>query len=295
MFVHTLLVGSLLLPTMTNAPRGGGMIGDGWDGPGQGAATVYFHFENEKPTLGVAQREQFLEVLDAWSEVAQIDFVELAVPNQPASIDLLWAVGDHCALESSECGIPACTFAGQYEGIVAHAAYPPGVETICGGISTESRAGNIHLNLDAQIKTNPTHAGYQYKLIVAKMVGHALGLQSNPSDFRWNVMGAIEWNEGFVAISKTDSLQLQQGYAAGVGSVTTLESLGVWVNSNWSGDELGTPGSPVNTLAEGIDGVPPNSEGVVVHLQAGLYSAPITITRSCVLTSEFGIAIIGGQ
>ncbi|MCA9304525.1 MAG: matrixin family metalloprotease [Phycisphaerales bacterium] len=294
MLVPTAYTIALLLSTMEEAPRGGGMIGDGWDGPGQHPATVYFHIENAKPTLGVRQREQLLDVLEDWSEVAQIDFVELAVPNQPRCIDLLWAEGDHCALEPSECGIPACTFAGQYEEGVVHAAYPPGVETICGGMSTESRAGNIHFNLaNDTIKTDPSHAGYQYKLIVAKMIGHALGLQSNPSDFRWNVMGPIEWNEPYVAISKTDALQLQQGYAAGAGSLTTLESSGVWVNSNWSGDELGTPGLPVNTLAEGFDGVPPFSDGVTIHLQGGLYPESITIDRACVVTSEFGTAYIG--
>jgi len=271
-----------------------GMIGDGWEGPGQNAATIYFHIENSKPTLGQAQREQFIEALEAWAGVAQINFVELAVPNQPGSIDLLWAEPDHCASEPAECGVPACTFTGIYAGVLAHAAYPPGVETICGGISTESWAGNIHLNLEhGSIKTNPAHAGYQYKLIVAKMVGHALGLQTNPSDFRWNVMGQIEWNEGFVAISKTDTLQIQEGYAAGIGSVTTLESLGVWVNSNWFGDERGTPQAPVNTMAEGINGVPDFSDGVVVHVQAGLYPGPITIDRPCVITSEFGTALIG--
>ncbi len=271
--------------------RGFGMIGDGWDGPGQNATTVFFHVENFAPTRGSRQREQLIEMFEAWAEHVQVHFVEIPIKNQPRSIDFLWAEGDHCALEQDECGQPGCVF--NEEGPLGHAAYPPGVETICGGISMGSRAGNIHLNIDPPIQTNPENAGYSFRLVVAHMIGHALGLQDNPNPGDHNVMGPIEWNENFLLISAADAAQIQDGYAAGQGSVTTLETLGVWVNSAWTGQELGTPGSPFDTLAEGVAGVPPYGDGVTVHVQAGLYPESLVISTPCIIQSEFGAAYIG--
>ncbi len=285
-------MGCGMSPWSGGATRGIGMVGNGWDGEGQNATTIYFHIEIPHP-LQSAQREQFLDMLQAWANEVQIHFVELPIANATRSIDLLWVEGNHCDLDSAECGQPGCDFSDMPSSFLGHAAYPPGIETICGGVSQESRAGDIHLNLDATIQSNPDNAGYSFKLVAAHMIGHALGLQDNPNPGDHNVMGPIEWNENFLLISESDSLQLQAGYAAGVGSVTTLESLGIWVNSAWTGSERGTPGSPFDTLHEGVAGLPAHHEGVTIHVQAGLYPGPITITEPCTIMSEFGTAFIG--
>ena len=273
--------------------RGVGMLGDGWDGEGQNATTIYFHFENGSPFLGSNQRREVLEAFAAWAGVVQIHFVELAYANSTRSIDFLWARGDHCSLEPGECGNDLCTFNGMENGVIAHAFHPPGVDNLCGGPSTESRAGNVHFDMDESFRANPNSAGYSLKLTAAHMIGRALGLQSNTLGGDHDVMGPIEWGENFIKISETDALQIQGGYAAGTGSVTTLESVGIWVNSAWAGPETGMPGSPFNTLHEGVAGLPPHHDGVSIHVQAGLYPGPITVSEPCTITSELGTAFIG--
>lgn len=273
--------------------RGGGMLGDGWDGPGQHATTLYFHMDNGSTRLGASQRQTLIDALAAWTDVVQIHFVELPVTNYSRSIDFLWATRDHCADEPDECGDERCHFNGPAFGAAAHAFFPPGIDNYCGGVSTESRAGNIHFDDEEAFQTNPDHVGYSLMLAAAHMIGHALGLDDNPNPGDHDVMGPVEWNEPFLKISLTDTLQIQQGYAAGVGSVTTLEETGVWVNSNWTGPELGTPGSPFDSLAEGVAGVPPFGFDVTIHVLGGLYPGALTVSKPCRITSEFGTAYIG--
>ncbi|MEZ6243285.1 MAG: matrixin family metalloprotease [Phycisphaerales bacterium] len=273
--------------------RGSGMIGDGWDGPGQNAVTIYFHMDNATNALGPSQRQVLLDALAAWAGVVQIHFVELAVQNASRSIDFLWATGDHCALEPHECGNDLCWFNGPEFGAIAHAFYPPGISNICGGVSVEPTAGNVHFDAQESFFTDPSSGGYSLMLTAVHNIGHALGLQDSENPGDHDVMGPIEWNEQFIKISQTDALQIQQGYSAGVGSVTPLEVSGVWVNGNWNGQELGTPGSPFNTLEEGVAGVPPFGGGVVVHVQAGLYPGGHVVATPCVIQSEFGTAYIG--
>ena len=273
--------------------RGVGMIGNGWDGEGQNSTTIYFRVENASPFLGPSQRQVFLEALSAWAEVVQIHFVELAFSNSARSIDFLWADGDHCDLEPDECGEDLCGFNGMEFGAIAHGFYPPGIDNLCGGPSTESRAGNVHFDEDESFSTNPNNSGYSLKLTAAHMIGHALGLQDNDLMGDHDVMGPIEWNENFIKISQTDALQIQAGYAAGTGSVTTLESSGIWVNGAWLGPETGMPGCPFDTLQEGVAGLPPHHTGVTIHVLGGLYPGSITISEPCTIMSELGTAFIG--
>lgn len=273
--------------------RGVGMLGDGWDGPGQNATTLYFHMDNGSTRLGASQRQTLIDALAAWADVVQIHFVELPVTNHSRSIDFLWATGNHCANEPDECGDDLCLFNGPAPGAIAHGFFPPGIDNLCSGVSTESRAGNVHFDDQEAFQTDPDNAGYSLMLAAAHMIGHALGLDENSNPGDHDVMGPVEWNEPFLQISATDTAQIQQGYAAGVGSVTTLEDSGVWVNSNWTGPELGTPGSPFNSLAEGVAGVPPFGFDVTIHVLGGLYPGPLTISKPCRITSEFGTAYIG--
>ena len=276
--------------------RGGGddsqsFLGDGWDGPGLNATTVYFHFRNAHPADGPEQREQMIDVLEDWASVVQIHFIEIPTPGADRCIDFLFATGDHCAEAPAECGAPeACEFNGVGNGRPGHAAFPPGIPTPCGGVSQEPYAGDVHLDADEAYRTSSAENGWSLKLITAHNVGHALGL----TDHIGYVMDPnYDWDTNYVPILGTDAAQIQQGYAAGTGSVATLEDLGVWVNSSWSGEERGTPGAPFNTLSEGVGGVPPFGSDVTIHVQAGLYPGPITITKPCIVTSEFGTAFIG--
>ncbi len=273
--------------------RGAGMNGDGWDGPGQNATTIYFHMDHVPSFFGPAGRWALIDALAVWAEVVQIHFVELAVTDHDRSIDFLWVAGDHCPVEVGECGHFQCAFNGPGFGSIAHAFPPPGVEAFCAGVSIEDRAGNVHFDVQEPYATSPAGDTYHVLLVAAHMVGHALGLQEDNSPGNQNVMGPIELGEGFTGLGSSDVAEIRAGYASGSGSVTTLEDTGVWVNSSWEGPELGMPGSPFDTLAEGIQGVPPHGGGVTVHVLVGLYPESITISKACIITSEFGPAIIG--
>lgn len=281
----------------TPADRGGGpvgMIGDGWDGPGQHATTIFFHVRNAHPTDGPAQRRIILDALDAWSQVVQIHFVEIPIPYADRSIDFLFAVGDHCHIEPEECGSPQCVFNGMDPGFPGHAAYPPGVITHCGPVSVEPYAGDVHFDAHEAFRTGPGQNGWDFMLVAAHNIGHALGLRDNPNPSDHDVMFEFfTRDDNFLLLSATDIAQIQQGYLPGPGSLTTLEDLGVWVNSAWTGAELGSPGNPFNTLAEGIAGVPPFGDAVSVHVLGGLYPENLTISTPCIIRSEFGTAIIG--
>lgn len=290
-----IIAGSLAHPH-THDTRGGGddtpsFLGDGWDGPGLNATTIYFHFRNAHPVDGPEQREQMIGVLQDWADVVQIHFVEVAYPNASRCIEFLFASGDHCGDEPAECGAPeGCHFNGVGFGRPGHAAYPPGITTPCGGVSQEPYAGNVHLDADEAFRVGPNENGWNLRLITAHNVGHALGL----ADHVGYVMDPnYNWDTGYVPPLGTDEAQIQNGYAAGKGSVTSLEDTGVWVNSAWQGGELGTPGNPFNTLAEGVGGVPPFGHDVTIHVLGGLYPENITISKPCRITSEFGTTFIG--
>ena len=51
--------------------RGGGMNGNGWDGSGQGSATIFWHVEGTTPDVGAGQRQALIDGMQAWADVVQ--------------------------------------------------------------------------------------------------------------------------------------------------------------------------------------------------------------------------------
>lgn len=96
------------------------------------------------------------------------------------------------------------------------------------------------------------------------------------------------------APSSSDISNLRLEYAAGTGSVVTLEQLGIWVDGGWSGEERGTQALPFDTVTEGVNAVPPFSQGIEVRIDSGTYSEGMTINRSMTLISNAGAVTIGG-
>jgi hypothetical protein len=283
--------------------RGGGMINNGWDGAGQNATTLYFHFENYSPDISVeSQRNAVFDALSSWASIVQIHFIEIASPNRARSIDILFARLDHCAIESDECGDPDCPFDGPF-GTFAHASFPPGGSSTCGPVSMEHRAGNVHFDEDEDWEQDDFFAtDLSMTLIAAHEIGHALGLvhdediNSGPHIMR----PSFNTTDGMQNPSASDAAHLRSGYAAGVGSVTTIEDSGLWVNSAWVGFESGIPGEPFMSVERAIEAIPPSSyflfiEPPTIHVQAGIYQETLTVSRPCVITSENGTAFIGEQ
>ena len=59
----------------------GGMAGNGWDGAGQGSATVFFHVEAATPDFTTGQRSALFTALQAWANVVEINFIEMPMPQ----------------------------------------------------------------------------------------------------------------------------------------------------------------------------------------------------------------------
>jgi len=276
------------------ADRGGGMAGDGWDGPGQNAVTIFWHVVNATPDFGAAQRQALIAAMQAWAGVVRITFQELPVPNQNVGVDWSFQTGDHCAAEAAECGDPDCPFDGA-GGILAHAGFPPGVNSLCTSPMTETFAGNVHFDEgETWEQDNAGGSGpYSLTLIACHELGHAIGLVHDNSGGGDVMRPTFSSNDGFGGLSADDIANIQSGYASGTGAVITLNDTGVWVNRAFGGVELGTQANPFNTVAEGAGGVPPSSTDIVVHISAGTYPENLTITQNMVLRAEGGVVNIG--
>ena len=275
--------------------RDGGMAGDGWDGEGANATTIYFHIENTSNDLTAReQRLAYITALQTWADIVQIDFVEIGVPNWNRAIDLRYAVGDHCAIESDECGDPDCPFDGP-GGTIAHAGFPPGVNSQCVDPMTETWAGNVHFDDDDLFEQdNAGNDGYSLTLIAAHEIGHAIGLTHDTGPGGPHIMRPnFGWNDGMHDPSASDIANLRSGYAAGTGDVATFEEEGIWVNSAYYGHELGIAGYPFNTIAEGITALPPGNDGITLNVLGGLYPETLTISTPCTITAIGQPAYIG--
>lgn len=248
---------------------GGGMAGNGWDGAGLNAATIYYHIENLDDDMTASEiRTAYRTAMQAWADVVRITWVEIPVPNRNQAVDWAFTSGDHCAFEAAECGDPDCPFG---SGTLAHAGFPPGVNSQCVNPMAETWSGNVHTNtafsweLDNAAGSGP----FSLTAVSCHEVGHGIGLTHSSSP---DIMKpSFASTEAFSGLSANDIANVRAGYATGTGSVITLESNGVWVNDSYVGTEWGTVALPFNTFSEGINGVPEGNRGVTLHCTPAVY------------------------
>lgn len=128
----------------TNGPTGQSIptYGDGWDGPGLGAATISYVFSQMTAQLGSAAAQAEIErAMAEWSKVAAITWQPGANPFGAATVNVLFATYSHGD------GYP---FDGP-GGIVAHTFYPapPNPEPIAGDMHfDDSESWHIGVNTD---------------------------------------------------------------------------------------------------------------------------------------------------
>jgi|CXWL01.1.fsa_nt_gi hypothetical protein len=264
------------------SPRGGtggGMAGNGWDGAGLNAATIFWRQENVSPDLPAEDiRSAYITAMGAWAGVVRITFQEMPVANLNQSVDWAYTTGDHCALEAAECGDPDCAFDGP-SGVLAHAGFPPGVNSTCINPQAETWAGNVHFDdaetweLDDAMGAGP----FSLTAIACHEVGHSIGMTHStaPDIMRPSFSSTF----AFPGLSANDIANVRAGYAAGVGSVITLESTGVWVDLSAGATQFGTQAFPFDLVSEGVAGVPEGNSGVTLHIEAGSYNYAGVITK----------------
>jgi len=132
-------------------------VGDGWDGPGLNAVTLYYFFSHLTALLPeLTTRGEVLRAMADWADVAQITWLQAASATANRTVNILFAAGDHGD------GFP---FDGP-GGVLAHTFYPP-------SLSNEPLAGDMHFD-DAE----SWRVGSYVDLFSVALheLGHAVGL-----------------------------------------------------------------------------------------------------------------------
>jgi hypothetical protein len=166
-------------------------VGDGWDGPGRGAAELGYHFSSYTGRLTPEQiRREWLRAAAEWSRYARLSFVAANSARDRRTLNIQFAAGDHGD------GYP---FDGPGR-TLAHTFFPspPNPEPI---------AGDLHLDDDEswQIGVN-----LDLFSVMLHELGHALGL--GQSDNTAAVM--YPYYRRLAALHSEDIQAIQDLYAA---------------------------------------------------------------------------------
>lgn len=124
-------------------------VGEGWDGPGLGAADLTYFFANSITNLpGLTENAAVVNQMTAWAEYAAITWTETTVAGKDKSSDISWAPVDGPM------------------GVLAYAYYPNDInpETIAGDMVIDD-SEDWHIGSDVDINFVALHE-----------LGHALGL-----------------------------------------------------------------------------------------------------------------------
>jgi hypothetical protein len=139
--------------------------GNGWDGPGLGAATVFYYYSNVTSQLNAtAAKAEIARAMAQWANVVKVTWAPGVSATANQTVNILWATYAHG---------DAYPFTGPV-GVIAHTYYPanPNPEPI---------AGDMHLNDSMTWGLGTTTDLFSVTL---HELGHALGLghSDNPND-----------------------------------------------------------------------------------------------------------------
>ncbi len=132
-------------------------MGEGWDGPGLGSASLGYYFAHLSTQLpAAASRSEIVRAFTEWAKYVQLTFHETAAPGAARTINVMFARRDH---------------GDQYPfdgpgGTLGHTFYPSPP-------NPEPLAGDLHLDDD---ESWAIRADVDLYSVVLHEIGHALGL-----------------------------------------------------------------------------------------------------------------------
>lgn len=219
---------------------------DGWDGPGQGSASLRYYFGQMTSDVAAEDAEaELARALQTWSLYADITWTQTPAAHRTRSVDFGWQVQGESGYDFDGPG-----------GVLAHAYYPspPNPEPIAGDVEFD----------DAEIwEIGDPGPGFDIFSVGLHELGHSLGLghSDDPTAVMYYAIG--EW-EVFTDLAADDIAGIQSIYA--VPPVTSAEVLS-WQSVN----SHGAAGEVAIELADG--GSEPRAGGL--HTLRLVFDMPI--------------------